>query len=288
MVDDAGGAFFLVHVATPLEECERRDRKGLYAKARRGEIPEFTGISSPYEVPDDADVVVDTTGRTIEAALADVTDALADAGYLVLDDRAPGVEEVETPAAAEPAPAAEIPAADQRPPLEVLFVCTANICRSPFMELTARLAAGEVGAAVRFASAGTHGFVDHAMDDLMGAELAARGGDPTSFRSRPLSRAMVEQADLVLTAEASHRQLILEEQPAALRKVVTLGQAAATVAELDPALDPADVVAEIGRRRGAPDAAYDVDDPYRRGPEAAAVAADRIEALVRTVVAALT
>jgi sulfate adenylyltransferase len=72
MVEDAGGAFFLVHVATPLEECERRDRKGLYAKARRGEIPEFTGISSPYEEPEDADVRVDTTGRTIEDALADV------------------------------------------------------------------------------------------------------------------------------------------------------------------------------------------------------------------------
>ena len=55
MVEDAGGAFVLVHVATPLEECERRDRKGLYAKARRGEIPEFTGISSPYEEPADAD-----------------------------------------------------------------------------------------------------------------------------------------------------------------------------------------------------------------------------------------
>ena len=50
-VADAGGEFFLVHVATPVEECERRDRKGLYAKARRGEIPEFTGISSPYEDP---------------------------------------------------------------------------------------------------------------------------------------------------------------------------------------------------------------------------------------------
>ena len=72
MVDEAGGAFFLVHVATPLEECERRDRKGLYAKARAGEIPEFTGISSPYEEPDDADVRVDTTGRTIEDALGDV------------------------------------------------------------------------------------------------------------------------------------------------------------------------------------------------------------------------
>jgi sulfate adenylyltransferase len=82
MVDEAGGAFFLIHVATPLEECERRDRKGLYAKARRGEIPEFTGISSPYEEPADADVRVDTTGRTIDDALDDVLQGLYDAGYL--------------------------------------------------------------------------------------------------------------------------------------------------------------------------------------------------------------
>jgi sulfate adenylyltransferase len=72
MVDDAGGVFVLVHVATPLEECERRDRKGLYAKARAGEIPEFTGISSPYEEPADASVRIDTTGRTIEDCLAEV------------------------------------------------------------------------------------------------------------------------------------------------------------------------------------------------------------------------
>ena len=72
MVEAAGGEFVLVHVATPLEECERRDRKGLYAKARAGEIPEFTGISSPYEEPADATVRVDTTGRTIEETLADV------------------------------------------------------------------------------------------------------------------------------------------------------------------------------------------------------------------------
>ncbi len=84
MVEEAGGAFFLVHVATPLEECERRDRKGLYAKARRGEIPEFTGISSPYDEPTDADVRVDTTGRTIDDALDDVTTALSAAGYLDL------------------------------------------------------------------------------------------------------------------------------------------------------------------------------------------------------------
>ncbi|MGA8995757.1 MAG: adenylyl-sulfate kinase [Nocardioidaceae bacterium] len=82
MVEDAGGAFVLVHVATPLEECERRDRKGLYLKARRGEIPEFTGISSPYEEPFDAAVRVDTTGRTIEDALGDVLEALRTQGYL--------------------------------------------------------------------------------------------------------------------------------------------------------------------------------------------------------------
>jgi sulfate adenylyltransferase len=82
MVDEAGGAFFLIHVATPLEECERRDRKGLYAKARRGEIPEFTGISSPYEEPIDSDVRVDTTGRSIEDALGDVLTGLERAGYM--------------------------------------------------------------------------------------------------------------------------------------------------------------------------------------------------------------
>jgi sulfate adenylyltransferase len=90
MVESAGGAFFLVHVATPLAECERRDRKGLYAKARAGEIPEFTGISSPYEEPDDAAVRVDTTGRTIEDTLDDVLVALDEAGFLHLTGRLTG------------------------------------------------------------------------------------------------------------------------------------------------------------------------------------------------------
>ncbi|MFY0406727.1 adenylyl-sulfate kinase [Solicola sp. PLA-1-18] len=81
-VEDAGGTFALVHVATPLAECERRDRKGLYAKARAGEIPEFTGISSPYDEPDDALVRVDTTGRDVGSCLDDVLDALVGAGLL--------------------------------------------------------------------------------------------------------------------------------------------------------------------------------------------------------------
>jgi sulfate adenylyltransferase len=89
MVRDAGGGFVLIHVATPLEECERRDRKGLYAKARAGEIPDFTGISSPYEEPVDADLRLDTTGRSIEDALGDVLDVLYSDGWLTREPAKP-------------------------------------------------------------------------------------------------------------------------------------------------------------------------------------------------------
>ncbi|MGH3486370.1 MAG: adenylyl-sulfate kinase [Actinopolymorphaceae bacterium] len=81
MVGSAGGGFVLVHVATPLEECERRDRKGLYAQARAGLIKEFTGISDPYEAPTDADLVLDTTGLEIDAAATSVLDLLTARGW---------------------------------------------------------------------------------------------------------------------------------------------------------------------------------------------------------------
>jgi adenylylsulfate kinase len=58
--------FVEVYVATPLEECERRDPKGLYARARRGEIANFTGVNDPYEAPANAEVVVDTTNARVE------------------------------------------------------------------------------------------------------------------------------------------------------------------------------------------------------------------------------
>ncbi|TDD63639.1 adenylyl-sulfate kinase [Actinomadura rubrisoli] len=76
------GDFVLVHVATPLEECERRDRKGLYAKARAGLIPEFTGISDPYEEPDDADLRLDTSRMPPEDAVAAVLDLLVEGGWV--------------------------------------------------------------------------------------------------------------------------------------------------------------------------------------------------------------
>nr|WP_269327537.1 adenylyl-sulfate kinase [Kineosporia mesophila] len=76
------GDFVLVHIATPLEECERRDRKGLYARARRGEIPDFTGISSPYELPVDPELRIDTTGITVQDAVDQVWSLLTERGYL--------------------------------------------------------------------------------------------------------------------------------------------------------------------------------------------------------------
>src|SRR5699024_8322087 len=73
---EENGRFLLVYVSTPLEVCEARDRKRLYAKARAGEIDEFTGISSPYEVPDDADLVIDTSVTSVDDALELVIHAI--------------------------------------------------------------------------------------------------------------------------------------------------------------------------------------------------------------------
>ncbi|MFM7445144.1 MAG: adenylyl-sulfate kinase, partial [Tabrizicola sp.] len=63
---EAYGAFVEVHVATSIEECERRDRKGLYKLAREGKIKEFTGISDPYEAPTNAELVVDTENVDVD------------------------------------------------------------------------------------------------------------------------------------------------------------------------------------------------------------------------------
>jgi sulfate adenylyltransferase len=81
MVEPLGG-FILVHVATPIDVCELRDRKGLYAKARAGIVKEFTGVSDPYEVPDHAEVVIDTSNVTAEAAAQHVILHLQTEGYL--------------------------------------------------------------------------------------------------------------------------------------------------------------------------------------------------------------
>ena len=81
--DIIGAADFKeIFVATPLEECERRDVKGLYARARRGEVKNFTGISAPFEAPQSPALVLDTTDTPVEESVGKVLALLEEAGVL--------------------------------------------------------------------------------------------------------------------------------------------------------------------------------------------------------------
>ena len=70
------GRFVLVHLSTPLEVCEGRDVKGLYARARAGEIPGFTGIDDPYEIPERPDLVIDTSVTPLAESVARIRTAM--------------------------------------------------------------------------------------------------------------------------------------------------------------------------------------------------------------------
>ncbi len=154
------------------------------------------------------------------------------------------------------------------------------------MEVTARHLAGD-DPGVEFSSAGTHGFREYPMDDVMASVLGKRGLDATEFLSRPLTSALIEDADLVLTAEASHRSFILDDHASAFRKVFTLGQVAEAVRNSPAGLDRDELVRVLGERRGASEPHFDVRDPYGRGADAAEDAARQIDELLRVVVPAL-
>ena len=81
MVEQYGG-FIEIHMATSLEECERRDVKGLYAKARAGAIEHFTGISDPYEEPENPELRIETEGKTPEESCEMALKSLTSHGYL--------------------------------------------------------------------------------------------------------------------------------------------------------------------------------------------------------------
>lgn len=78
----APGDFVEIHVSTALETCESRDPKGLYKKARAGQIPEFTGISAPYEAPERPELVLDTGALSVEESVATLLRYLEENGYL--------------------------------------------------------------------------------------------------------------------------------------------------------------------------------------------------------------
>lgn len=77
-----GGDFIETYVSASVETCEGRDVKGLYKKARAGEIPEFTGISAPYEEPDKAELILDTNSQSVEESVEQLLGYLREKGYL--------------------------------------------------------------------------------------------------------------------------------------------------------------------------------------------------------------
>jgi adenylylsulfate kinase len=77
-----GGDFFEIHCAADLGVCEQRDTKGLYAKARAGQIKDFTGISSPYEEPEGPELRIDTGSQSLEESVAQVLTYLESQGVV--------------------------------------------------------------------------------------------------------------------------------------------------------------------------------------------------------------
>jgi sulfate adenylyltransferase len=169
------------------------------------------------------------------------------------------------------------------PPIRVLFVCTANICRSPYLELRARQLLGP-DSGVEVSSAGVRGFDAEPVGDTMAEEFERRGTDTTGFRSRPATGDLVDDADLVLAAEAVHAEWLLTQRPAASDRVFTLGQFVASAEKVDPRLHGRELIAAVAEGPVPPSPELDITDPYRRGPEQARRAAVTMEAMLEVLV----
>jgi len=159
----------------------------------------------------------------------------------------------------------------------VLTVCTGNICRSPLLErvLQRHLDESWGPGAYVVASAGTHGLVGHPMDERSAQVLRSFGGSPDGFVARRLTPGLVAEADLVLTATADHRSLVLRQYPRALRHTFTFREFAvlADVVAQDPLvardLPPRErlqalAATLIGRRGPGVVVEPDIVDPFRR------------------------
>ncbi|MFJ2977304.1 low molecular weight phosphatase family protein [Curtobacterium sp. NPDC087082] len=181
--------------------------------------------------------------------------------------------------------------------MRVLFVCSGNICRSPLgaQVLTARLGPDEPAFVVE--SAGTIAQDGAPMDDAAAAQSVRLGGSPDGHRARYLTAVIAGSADLVLTAERSHRAAVVSLAPRTAKRAFTVKQFARVLDGLEPAelggvSTPEELVALVARLRGtvpplADPADDDVDDPYRRSTATHERVADEIAAALVVVADAL-
>lgn len=170
-------------------------------------------------------------------------------------------------------------------PLRVLFVCTANIARSPYAEHRARQLVGP-DAAVQFASAGVPGTTGRALDALMAQQLTDRGADPAAHLSRPVDADLIAASDLVLTAEFAQRMRLLDAFPERGGRVYGLRQAAQAVTPDAPTGH--DFLRLLARSAPADSMALDISDPHGRGRRAARDCASELDSLLLTLLPALT
>jgi protein-tyrosine-phosphatase len=166
----------------------------------------------------------------------------------------------------------------------ILAVCSANICRSPVVEILLRQRLDASRFKVR--SAGTFGWAAAPVDSMVVLELARLGASAEGFASHALTRDDVEWADLILTATREHRAHVLDRHPAALRRTFTLREFASLAADVVVA-SPEELVEDAYLRRSEAVGEFDLDDPFRRPPAVHRVVADQIANAVEDIAEAL-
>lgn len=167
----------------------------------------------------------------------------------------------------------------------ILAVCTANICRSPTVEILLRQRLDRSRFTIR--SAGTRGWTEAPVDSMVVLELARLGASADGFASRALTPGDLEWANLILTAGAEHRADVIDRSPTVLPRTFTLREFASLV-EGSVFSTPGELVADAYRRRSGATGAVDLADPFRQPPAVHRLVADQIVAAVDVIAEALT
>lgn len=175
-------------------------------------------------------------------------------------------------------------------PFTVLVVCTGNISRSPMAELLIRDAAGK-NRDLTVSSAGVHALVGQPMDAGAAAAMRELGLNPADHRARQFEPAMAATADLILTAERYHQEVVLEQVPSALRRTFTIREFVRLAEHLRPG-SPEQVVAHASVVRGlAPRPkdphGDDIADPHGQPVEMSRATAAELRRAVDVILGAL-